>query len=209
MSTKKLSLAITTMLPLLLIGCGGGGGSSDSSPGSHIPQDNLDNGTRYYALDYEVNTSTTGNIGDDNLTFEYFEILNKQFKNSSPSNFLDGYVLTAGKLYTPRDLAQNTVTLNSLTSWTSHLIGDVKTDIKLEKVDLAGKNVFDTILPGYRRLGFDDQSTYFEAKQLQSAAGNATFPQGSTCYRVVSKKNNQEFFNFVDSTTKCNTFGSS
>ncbi len=38
MSTKKLSLAITTMLPLLLIGCGGGGGSSSDDGGkTQIP----------------------------------------------------------------------------------------------------------------------------------------------------------------------------
>lgn len=76
------------------------------------------------------------------------------------------WCLTANKLYTPLEIAANTVALNSMTSWTLTFIGNVKTDIKLEKVDVSGKNIFDTVLPGYRSLGFDSENSYFEARKL-------------------------------------------
>jgi hypothetical protein len=187
--TKKIALT-TLFLPLLLIGCGGGSDSSSNSSNNATIQDSLDNGTRYYFVNYELDE------GSDNLTMEYFEIFNKQFKSSEANKFLGEYILTANKLYTPREIAVNTVVLNSMTSWTSTLIGDVKTDIKLEKVDISGKNIFDTVLPGYRRLGFDEANNYDEARKLLASYGKDSFPQGSHCYRFISTKNNQDYFNF-------------
>ena len=195
MSTKKIGLALTIILPTLLIGCGGG--SDDSSSGtstdSNTQYDNLNNGTRLFAVDYDLDESVAG---DDNLRISYFEIFNKKINNTGENTALGEYVLTSGKLYSPQDITNNSVILNSLTSWTSNYIGDIKTDIKLEKVNISGKNIFDTVLPGYRSLGFDSSNRYSEAKKLLSVAGNATFPEGSTCYRFVSRKVNQEFFNF-------------
>ena len=196
MYSKKISLALTAILPLVLVGCGGGGGdsSSDSSGSSTIStQDNLNNGTRYYFIDYELDNET----GSDSLSLEYSEILNKKFRNSFANETLNEYVLTANKLYKPTDLQVNSITLNSLTSWTWTLVGDVKTEIKLEKVDIAGKNIFDTIFPGYRSLGFDNENSYSEAKKFLASYGKENFPSGSSCYRFVSKKNNQEYFNFT------------
>ena len=195
MSTKKIGLALTIILPTLLIGCGGG--SDDSSSGtstdSNTQYDNLNNGTRLFAVDYDLDESVAG---DDNLRISYFEIFNKKINNTGENTALGEYVLTSGKLYSPQDITNTSVILNSLTSWTSNYIGDIKTDIKLEKVNISGKNIFDTVLPGYRSLGFDSSNRYSEAKKLLSVAGNATFPEGSTCYRFVSRKVNQEFFNF-------------
>ncbi|MCX5468444.1 hypothetical protein [Acinetobacter nematophilus] len=127
---------------------------------------------------------------------EYFEIFNKQFKSAEANKFLGVYILTANKLYTPREIAVNTVVLNSMTSWTSTFIGNVKTDLKLEKVDISGKNIFDTLLPGYRTLGFDNENDYGEARKLLASYGKDRFPQGSHCYRFVSTKNNQDYFSF-------------
>ena len=195
MYSKKIGLTLATILPLVLVGCGGGGdSSSDYSGGSTTStQDNLNNGTRYYFLDYDLDDET----GADNLSLEYSEILNKKFKKSFVNATLNEYVLTANKLYTPADIQSNSVTLNSLTSWTWTFVGDLKTEIKLEKVDIAGKNIFDTIFPGYRSLGFDNENSYSEAKKFLALYGKENFPSGSSCYRFISKKNNQEYFNFT------------
>ena len=191
MSIQKKKLAFTAIcLSLLLVGCGGGGDSSSNNSNTSTAQDSLDNGTRYYFVDYELDNDS------DNLTMKYFEIFNKQFKDTEANKSLDEYILTANKLYTPRDIAVNTVALNSLTSWTSTFIGNVKTDIKLEKIDISGKNIFDTVLPGYRSLGFDSENSYFEARKLLASYGNDRFPQGSNCYRFISRKNNQDYFSF-------------
>ncbi len=189
---NKKSFLITAILPILLVGCGGGdSGSSDNSP--KPAQDNLDNGTRYYFVNYELDE---GN-GRDHLILEYSEILNRKFKQKYNNEQLGEYVLTAKKLYKPTDIQSNSITLNSLTSWTITLIDDIKTDIKLEKVNLSGKNIFDTLLPGYRSLGFDNENSYTEARKFLSSYGKETFPSGSTCYRFVSKKQNQEYYNFT------------
>ncbi|WP_395519947.1 hypothetical protein, partial [Acinetobacter bereziniae] len=187
---KKLTLMAISVC-LLVVGCGSGGDSSSSnSSNSTTTEDNLENGTRYYFVDYELNDDS------DNLTMEYYEVFNKQFKNLQSNTSLDEYILTANKLYTPRDIATNKVILNSTTSWTSTLIGDVKTDIKLEKVDISGRNIFDTVLPGYRSLGFDNENNYGEARKLLASYGKENFPKGSNCYRIISTKNNQDYFSF-------------
>lgn len=191
MTIQNKKLAFTAIfLSLSLIGCGGGADSSSDNSNTSTTQDSLDNGTRYYFVDYELDD------GSDNLTMEYFEIFNKQFKNSEANKFLGEYILTANKLYTPREIAVNTVVLNSMTSWTSTLIGNVKTDLKLEKFDISGKNIFDTVLPGYRSLGFDSENSYDEARKLLASYGKDSFPQGSNCYRFISRKNNQDYFSF-------------
>ena len=74
--SKKIGLTLATILPLVLVGCGGGDSSSDYSGGSTTStQDNLNNGTRYYFLDYDLDDET----GADNLSLEYSEILNKKW----------------------------------------------------------------------------------------------------------------------------------
>lgn len=191
MKVKNTRFSMTAILPILLVGCGGGESGSIDSP-FVSSQDSLNNGTRYYLVDY-----STDDIRDDNLSMVYFEIFNNKFKSYTSNNELGEYVLTANNLYYPYENAVNTVTLNSLTSWTSTYIGDVKTEIKLEKVSLSGKNIFDTVLPGYRTLGFDNKNSYVEARKFLNAYGNQKFPQGSNCYRFVSKKQNQPFFNFT------------
>lgn len=191
MNTQNKNLVFTAIfLSLSLIGCGGGGDSSSDNSKPSTVQDSLDNGTRYYSVDYALNK------GSDNLTMKYFEIFNKQFKDETTNTSLNIYVLTANKLYTPQEIVANTVALNSMTSWTLTFIGNVKTDIKLEKVDVSGKNIFDTVLPGYRSLGFDSENSYFEARKLLASYGNDRFPQGSNCYRFISRKNNQDYFSF-------------
>ena len=191
MTTQNKKLAFTAIfLSLSLIGCGGGGDSSSDNSNTSTAQDSLDNGTRYYFVDYELDD------GSDNLTMKYFEVFNKQFKNTESNKFLGEYILTANKLYIPREIAVNTVVLNSMTSWTSTLIGNVKTDLKLEKVDISGKNIFDTVLPGYRSLGFDSENSYDEARKLLASYGKDSFPKGSNCYRFISRKNNQDYFSF-------------
>lgn len=201
MNTQNKNLAFTAIfLSLSLVGCGGGNDSSSDNSKPSTAQDSLDNGTRYYSVNYELDDDS------DNLTMEYYEIFNKQFKSSDANKFLGEYILTANKLYTPREIAPNTVALNSMTSWTSTLIGNVKTDLKLEKVDVSGKNIFDTVLPGYRSLGFDSENNYNEARKLLASYGNDRFPQGSNCYRFISQKNNQDYFSFKTDTESKRTF---
>lgn len=189
---KKTSVLITAILPILLVGCGGGGDSSDNKQNS--AQDGLENGTHYYFVDYD----TEYNNHNDKFKMSYLEVWNKKFNINSESSPLGEFVLTQNRLYQPREIASNTVNLNSMTSWTSTYIGDIKTNVQLAKVNLAGKNIFDTVLPGYRTLGFDPNSDSIEGRKLLGAYGKQTFPQGSTCYRFVSKKPNQDYFNFSD-----------
>lgn len=181
MFNKKqfLSVAVCTAI---LTGCGGGGGSS--SDNSYVPEskDSLANGTRYYYVTYSLSDNT------DHLKVMYVEAKNKQFNSTITNTALGSYILTEKKLYTPRDIAQNTIDLTDLEHWTFNYIGDVKSDWVLQRVNLAGKNMFDTVLPGYRQVGFDTANTYVKARKFLTSYGKDVFPAGSSCYRVVSQK---------------------
>lgn len=181
MLNKKLILS-TAVLSVLLTGCGGGGGGSDDH---YTPEskDSLVNGTRYYYMHYKVSKN------NDRFDIKYVELQNKQFKDLSSNQPLGAYILTEKKLYTPTDIAVNTATLTDLTHWKMHTIGDVKADWVLQRVNLAGKNMFDTIVPGYRQVGFDTENAYVKARIFLNSYGKEVFPQGSSCYRIVSQKN--------------------
>ncbi|MFW1858690.1 hypothetical protein [Acinetobacter defluvii] len=188
MSAKKILLSVMTA-SFILTACGGGGGSDDSSYSSE-PKDSLSNGTRYYYLNY---TATPKN---DSFKVTYAEVQNKQFKSKDSNKPLNYYLLTENKLYTPRDIAQRVVQLDGLTHWTLTTIGNVKEDWRLERVNLSGKNIFDTVLPGYRQYGFDKDNDSTLAQVFLKAHGQEKFPEGSSCYRIVSQKNNIDYLGF-------------
>lgn len=185
---------VLASLSLMLSACGGGGGSSDNNSTntnqSNETQDSTADGTRYYFMDYNVDE-------EDELNTAYLQIFNKKSTVASSNQALDEYLLTEKKLYFPTDKAMNTMNINALTDWRLDIIGDVKEDWKLQKVDLSGKNMFDAVLPGYRELGFTvmDKSTA-NGRIFFDIYGQNKFPQGSSCYRLVSKKSNQPTFTF-------------
>lgn len=184
---------ILAILPMMLSACGGGGSSDNNSVNndqSSASQDSTANGSRYYFMDYNANET-------DELNISYFEIFNKKSTDGSSNQALGEYLLTEKKLYLPTDRAINVMNINSLTDWTLDLIGDVKEDWKLQRVNLSGQNMFDAVLPGYRAVGFpvNDASTT-NGRIFLNTYGQNKFPEGSSCYRLISKKSNQESFAF-------------
>ncbi|KKC43139.1 hypothetical protein UC75_14545 [Acinetobacter sp. V2] len=190
----KNKFMILAILPFMLSACGGGGSSDNNSANNNqsgTSQDSIANGTRYYFMDYYSDGKT------DELDKAYFEIFNKKSTDGSSNQALGEYLLTEKKLYFPIDKAINVMNFNSMTDWRFDVIGDVKEDWKFQKVDLSDKNMFDTVLPGYRALGFpvsDDSTT--NGRIFLNTYGQSKFPQGSSCYRFISKKSNQETFTF-------------
>ncbi|AZN67497.1 hypothetical protein DX910_03490 [Acinetobacter haemolyticus] len=200
----KNKFVVLAMLPFMLSACGGGGGSSsnNSSTGSNGAQDSTANGTRYYFMDHEVSLYEDDDISveiGDTLSFGAFEIFNKQVKDPASNQPLNNYLLTEKKLYLPTDIATKVMNIRSMTDWTYDVIGDVKEDWKLERVDLTNKNMFDTVLPNYRTLGFDEFALG-NAEIFLNVHGNKVFPAGSACYRLVSRKTNQDTFAFNQKT---------
>ncbi|MDM1249002.1 hypothetical protein HX005_16630 [Acinetobacter sp. R933-2] len=187
MFTKKLLLSMVAT-SFVLTGCGGGGGSGDDY--NTESKDSLANGTRYYYIQYSTSKIT------DRLRASYIEVQNKQFKDSKSNKALGYYLLTENKLYTPKDIAQNTIDLDGLTHWTFNTIGAVKSDWRFEKVNLSGKNMFDTVFPAYRQLGFDSENAYAYARIFLNSYGSERFPNGSSCYRLISQKDQVDSFNF-------------
>lgn len=190
----KNKFMILAILPFMLSACGGGGSSDNNSANNNqsgTSQDSIADGTRYYFMDYNANEKT------DELNNAYFEIFNKKSIDGSSNQALNEYLLTEKKLYFPTDKALNVMNFNSMTDWRLDIIGDVKEDWKFQRVDLSDKNMFDTVLPGYRALGFSvsDESTT-NGRLFLTTYGQNKFPQGSSCYRLVSKKSNQETFAF-------------
>ncbi len=189
----KNKFMILAILPMMLSACGGGGSSDNNSVNndqSSASQDSTANGSRYYFMDYNANET-------DELNISYFEIFNKKSTDGSSNQALGEYLLTEKKLYLPTDRAINVMNINSLTDWTLDLIGDVKEDWKLQRVNLSGQNMFDAVLPGYRAVGFpvNDASTT-NGRIFLNTYGQNKFPEGSSCYRLISKKSNQESFAF-------------
>lgn len=84
--TKQEPRIYSYFLSLSLVGCGGGGDSSSDNLETPTAQDSLDDGTRYYSVNYELDD------GSDNLTMQYYEIFNKQFKSSDANKFLGEYI---------------------------------------------------------------------------------------------------------------------
>ncbi|UXJ57537.1 hypothetical protein [Acinetobacter baylyi] len=182
----KNKFMILTILSFMLSACGGG---SDNNQ-SNTSQDSTANGTRYYFMDYNANET-------DELNVSYFEIFNKKSTDAASNQALNEYLLTEKKLYFPTDNAINVMNINSLTDWTLDIIGDVKEDWKFQRVDLSGQNMFDTVLPGYRAIGFPvNNQTSTNGRIFLNTYGQNKFPQGSSCYRLISKKSNQETFAF-------------
>ncbi|MDQ9036066.1 hypothetical protein RFH07_05445 [Acinetobacter seifertii] len=189
----KNKFVILAILPMMLSACGGGGSSDNNSVNndqSSASQDSTANGSRYYFMDYNANET-------DELNISYFEIFNKKSTDGSSNQALGEYLLTEKKLYLPTDRAINVMNINSLTDWTLDLVGDVKEDWKLQRVNLSGQNMFDAVLPGYRSVGFpvNDASTT-NGRIFLNTYGQNKFPEGSSCYRLISKKSNQESFAF-------------
>ncbi|MEN8281101.1 hypothetical protein [Acinetobacter gerneri] len=185
MNKKILTGLSLSIASILLTACGGGGGGGSTAQ--------PDNSLRYWHIQY--NPTTTA----DKIDIGYSKVsadnkISNQLSNNLP---LGTFILTESKLYKPTDIANRVIDVNSLTDWTSHIIGDVKSHIKYEQVDLTGKNIFDTVLPGYRSLGFDSKYVKTNGQKFLDQHGKTIFPQGSACFRLISRKNDQEYFSFT------------
>lgn len=201
MLNKKISVCLVLSSLFALTACGGGNSGNSSNGNTDtkdkgVVQDPVSNGTRYYSVNYEMD--------EDNKNYEfhkiYMQIFNQKFTNSYSNTALNEYLLTEQKLYLPTDIASKTIDIHSMTDWTLNIIGDVKEDWKLEKVDLSDKNMFDTVFPAYRTLGFDTQ-LMLKAAAFLNNEGTKKFPKGSSCYRLIESKANKDGFTFQTETT--------
>lgn len=181
----KKTVLVLSILPFFLAACGGGGSDGDSSKST---QNQFKQGDRIYSINY----STTGS--NDSFKAKFIDFKNGQFTFSDSNTILDETILTKNKLYVPSDLADRTITVHSPTLWTYNHIGNVKRDYVIETVNLSGKNIFDTVLPGYREVLADDLNS--KAKLFLIKGGLKSFSNGSVCYKIKSTKNHVPYVNF-------------
>ena len=197
MTLKNKHLLLLPLISLLLSACGGGGdGASNFKPAP----ENTANGTKYYRIQYYFDDK------GDAFTASHFELQNRKIVTADSRQPLNQYIVTQQAVYEPSQRYQADIDVHSMSHWTLNLIADLKTDWKLEKVALSGKNIFDTVMPGYRDLRFDTQSPYANARIFLASHGAEKFPQGSTCYRLISTKNNQPYFSFQTNRAETQTF---
>lgn len=197
MTLKNKHLFLIALSSVLLSGCGGGGdGAGDFKP---APEDTA-NGTKYYRIQYYFNKNTDG------FNLSNFQLQNKKIVTADTHQPLNQYIVTQQSVYEPSQRYQAEIDVHSMSHWTLNLIANVKTDWKFEQVTLSGKNVFDTVMPGYRELRFDTQSPYANARIFLASYGAEKFPQGSRCYRLVSTKNNEPYFSFKTEIEEQQTF---
>lgn len=178
MSIKKLSLAMATMLPLILIGCGGGGGGS-SDGGEHV-QPPVTKGATQTMVHFDL----------DDLHYKEYKFidgveLHTDYYNSLSPN---EYVLTKQKIYNNEWVDGDLQLPSELSLKISEAPNTGRIDA-LEKIDLTGKSVYQAVYPGFttyfdfyrgRETIFSD---YLVAKLYNQT--NLSFPKGSMCYRIV------------------------
>ena len=179
MSTKKIGLVLTIILPTLLIGCGGGGGSDSSNP---EPDKSVkETGLSETFVKFQLDT-----LKYKEVTYVNGIVPNTQYHTSLGEN---DYLLTQDKLYTNAWVDASTKALLPLSLYFSDAPNVGKTD-SLEKIDISGKQVYDTVYPGFTQyLGFyqgnDNNFSGSLAEQLYNQS-TMVFPQGSVCYRTLS-----------------------
>lgn len=193
---KKIITFTAIATSILLTACGGGGDDKNTENTNTVER--FENGDRFYNVQY------SNSRGSDSFVVTYNEVQNNKFIYGNTNKALDVYILTENKLYTPRDIAENTMTINSPTHWTYNTIGNVKTDYGYERINLNNANIFDTVLPGYRENMQNNLNIM--AHNFLRNHGTCMFPAGSACYRLVSSKKRTEYLNFTIDQEQKKTF---
>lgn len=187
MNLKKTILALS-VLPFFLSACGGGG-SGDSYESS--PSTQFRNGDQLYSIYYNSN---------DRFGLNYIEFQNGQFTYTDSFKPLNSVIVTRNRIYQTYDQAQNTLSVNSPSHWTMNIIGDIQTDIEMERVNLSGKNVFDTVLPGYRNIDRNDLNP--NVRLFIAKDGLKNFSSGSYCYRKKAEQNRVDYLQLYPNTSE-------
>lgn len=193
---KKITVA---SLAIILVGCGGGGGTSG---GSDDVASTAKINQSFYTFDYEAQ--------EGQAAFDFNSIKtdvkdNIGFDPEGSAAFESDYVLTDKQLYEPNFAYQATLKTNSLTNWTMQVLPDVNATFDFERVELKGKSIYDTVLPGYRdyltsllgitnSVGSQTYATYLKANTLLS--NPATFSDEAFCLRTKSFQFNKNFLTF-------------
>ena len=190
MYSKKIGLTLATILPLVLVGCGGGGGS-----------DGVKNNIE--ASPKETNTVNETFVKFDlsDLSYREYAYVNGVVPNTEhylPLGDQD-FLLTSDKLYTNTWVDASTKALTPLSLYFSDAPNVSRID-HLEKIDISGKNVYDTVYPGFTEYfdfykGEETQFQYSLVAELYNQT-TMTFPQGATCYRTVSSIPSKGYIRF-------------
>lgn len=180
---------LLSLSSLVLTACGGSSDSeSNSNSQSKLNNHSQNNETHIYAVDYSQDRSS------DSLELSYLEVKNNKIVFSDSNSPIGEYILTEKKLYQPNDLAENVIYLDGLTKWTINGVGTLKNYQEFKQVNLSNKNIFDTVLPGFRQLPLD--ALQAKAHFFLNGFGNQKFPAGSSCYRLISQKQSEPFISF-------------
>lgn len=182
---------------VILTACGGG--SSEKSKA----ETNVKNEEALYQVYYQKPLFSEGYI------FDSFEITKYSIRNNeinfskSHNEPLDLKILTENKIFEINTPKSNLIKRVSPTLWTYELLPELKQNLTFEILNLDGENIFDRVLPGYRETHdlsneLNDRLDQELVKFYQNYK-DATFPKGSSCYRLKETQWNQPYItlNFV------------
>lgn len=180
MKNIKIALLISSFA-LVLSACGGGGSGGEGSNANQSTQ-----GSKPQNPDL---TQTLVHVAED-LRFKYYSFVNGVVPNTKFYVPLgkEKYVLTPNKIYNDQWLDTSIELLSANRVLSSEAPGIKKIEV-LEKIDLANKDVYDGVFPGFTSYfkNTNDVNLHFEgtkAKQLYNKTA-FQFPQGAACYQRV------------------------
>ncbi|NCU22541.1 hypothetical protein DZC41_03425, partial [Acinetobacter haemolyticus] len=150
-----------------------------------------------YQVYYQKPLFSEGYISDS------FEITKYSIKNNeinfskSHNEPLDLKILTENKIFEINTPQSNLIKRVSPTLWTYERLPELKQNLTFELLNLDGENIFDRVLPGYRETfnlnnELNDRLDQELVKFYQNYK-DATFPKGSSCYRLKETQWNQAY----------------
>lgn len=199
----KKQLVITSVMGLAftLTACGGGGSGSDNYNGGSSGNQKINQ--NFYSFDY------TAIEGQNALGFKSQKLQVKDnvgVDEESSAVFEDEYILTDKKLYAPNYKYTPTLKTTSLTNWNLQVLPDVQVNFVYDKINLNGKNVYNTILPGYLDYldylfggaGSVDSRLYTLYSKAMMLKNNATakFTGDAYCLKTKSFQFSKSFLTF-------------
>ncbi|RLZ09024.1 hypothetical protein EAH57_08380 [Acinetobacter sp. 2JN-4] len=196
-NSRKIGIFFILSSGFVLTACGEG--SNDKSKA----QANVKDDEALYQVYYQKPLFSDGYIS------ESFEITKYSIKNNeinfskSRNEPLDFQILTENKIFEINTPQSNVIKRVSPTIWTYERLPELEQNLKFELLNLSGENIFDRVLPGYRETidlsnGLNDRFDQELVKFYQNYK-EATFPDGSSCYRLKERQWNQPYItlNFV------------
>ena len=182
---KQLVIASVVSLAFALTACGGGGSGSDNYNGGSSGNQAVNQ--NFYSFEYDYNDSTNT-----------YEIESKKFAInngmiSQEEDALESYALTSKALYKPGYQFNGQSQATSLTNWTVYELPGIGAKVTLESVSIAGKNVYDTIFPGYKdylnylfdtNTNSNDYQHFAKAYNLGKTNPNEKFVASSSCLKL-------------------------